>query len=143
MVKAVSQTAGVFLAMGLLSTWLRISDPVLGSLGSISQLCSCFIYAFAKTNTMIYTAAGIDILNGVMAVVARSIASKLVSSGEQGKLHSLFAVSDTINPIVSNVIFGSLYRTTLDVLPGAFFLLSAADTIPPLIIFLYFIYFKL
>ena len=142
MYKMISQTLGVFFAMGVLSSWLGLSDPLLGIFGSLSQLISCFIYAFARTSTMMYTAAAVDILNGVMSVVARSMASKLVSAEEQGKLHSLFAISDTINPIVSNVIYGSLYRATLDLLPGAFFILSAADTVPPLLVFVYLIYSK-
>jgi PCFT/HCP family folate transporter-like MFS transporter 1/3 len=140
MVKALAQMFGTFFAMGFLSAWLRVSDPLLGSIASMSQLGSRFIYAFATTNVLMYCGAGVDILNGVMSAVARSMGSKMVSAEEQGSLHSLFAISDTVDTILSNLVYGTVYRATLEVLPGAFFLLSAADTIPPFGIFLYFMY---
>jgi len=142
MVKTLSQAAGVFFAMSVLTAWLRMCDPILGAISSVSQLASCVIYAFAKTSGVMYTAAGIDVLNGAMGVASRSMASKLFGLDEQGKLHSLFSISDAINPVISNAIYGGLYRATLDFLPGAFFLLSGADTIPPLLIFIFFIFVK-
>ena len=124
--------------MGILRSYLHISDPVLGILGSVSQIGSCFIYAFAKTDALMYTAAAVDILNGAMSVVARSMATKLVESEEQGKLHSLFAISDTINSLLLSFIYTNFYRETFDLLPGAFFLLSASNAVLPLLVFILF-----
>lgn len=67
----------------------------------------------------------------------RSIATKLVSSHELGKVNSLFGVAEALMPLVYAPMYASLYQATIDTLPGAFFLVGGALTAPAVIIFLW------
>lgn len=74
--------------------------------------------------------------NGTSFIAMRSIASKLVASDELGKVNSLFGVAEALMPLVYGPMYTSLYSATLSTLPGAFFLLGGALTVPAVIIFL-------
>jgi hypothetical protein len=87
---------------------------------------------------MMYLAGSVDVLNRAMPVVARAMGSKTVGMEEQGSLQSILAVSDSICPVISNVVYTTVYGKTLDVLPGAFFLISATTTILPCAVFIFF-----
>lgn len=65
----------------------------------------------------------------------RSIASKLVPGDELGKVNGLFGVCEALMPLVYGPMYGSVYARTLDTLPGAFFLLGGALTVPAVFIF--------
>ncbi|KAG6464814.1 hypothetical protein O3G_MSEX014747 [Manduca sexta] len=77
----------------------------------------------------------LEILNGTTAIALRSIASKLVSYQEFGKVYSLFGVMETMMPLIAAPVYSWVYISVLHVLPGAVFLLSVAVTVPALCIF--------
>ncbi|ETN62917.1 hypothetical protein AND_005382 [Anopheles darlingi] len=76
-------------------------------------------------------------LNGTSFISMRSIASKLVASDELGKVNSLFGVAEALMPLVYAPMYTTVYSATINVLPGAFFLLGGALTSPAVIIFLW------
>lgn len=82
------------------------------------------------------TAPIVEILNGTSFIAMRSIASKLVSSDELGKVNSLFGVAEALVPLIYSPLYAAVYAATMDTLPGAFFLLGGAMTVPAVIIFL-------
>lgn len=75
-------------------------------------------------------------LNGTSFISMRSIASKLVASDELGKVNSLFGVAEALMPLVYAPMYTTIYAATINVLPGAFFLLGGALTAPAVVIFL-------
>lgn len=75
-------------------------------------------------------------LNGTSFISMRSIATKLVTSNELGKVNSLFGVAEALMPLVYAPMYTTVYAATIDVLPGAFFLLGGALTSPAVVIFL-------
>jgi len=46
--------AGVTMSMGILSKWLRLSDPIVGFISGLSQMAGSVIYAFANTVFLMY-----------------------------------------------------------------------------------------
>ncbi|CAH2207693.1 jg10578 [Pararge aegeria aegeria] len=65
----------------------------------------------------------------------RSIATKLVSGEEFGKVNSLFGLAEAMTPLIYGPLYSKVYVATLNVLPGAVFLLGALLTLPAIAIF--------
>lgn len=78
----------------------------------------------------------VEILNGTSFIAMRSIASKLVCSDELGKVNSLFGVAEALVPLIYAPLYASVYAATMNTLPGAFFLMGGALTMPAVAIFL-------
>ena len=143
--------------MGILSYYFKLSDPVVGFVSGISQFSSCFLYAFATTSLMMYlgklkgtvlidvaargtdqfwiSAPVVDMMNGTMVVVNKSILSKLVSQDEVGNLFAFVGVVDSVSPLLLVPTYNTVYKATFETLPGTFYLLSAGLTIPAFIVF--------
>jgi len=77
----------------------------------------------------------IDMMNGTMIVVNKSILSKLVAQEEVGNLFAFVGVVDSVSPLILVPIYNILYKATFETLPGTFYLLSAGLTIPAFIVF--------
>jgi PCFT/HCP family folate transporter-like MFS transporter 1/3 len=110
MFKTISLTTGIFISMGVLSYLMSTRDSVIGILGSLSHVASCIVFAFVGSSGMMYLAGSVDVLNRAMPVVARAMGSKIVGMEEQGTLQSLLAVSDSICPVISNVVYTGSYH---------------------------------
>jgi hypothetical protein len=72
-----------------------------------------------------------------MIIAARTMLSKISPLKEIGKINSFIAVIDSTTPLWGNPMYSAVYRLTIDSFPGAFFILSAVFTVPPLILFTY------
>ncbi|KAH8235516.1 hypothetical protein KR032_001802 [Drosophila birchii] len=128
---------GVIFCVGVLSHKLNIDDALVGVLSSTSKILSCFVYAFATLPWHMYLGGLVEIFNGTAFIAMRSIATKLVSKDELGKVNSLFGVAEALMPMVFAPMYTTLYAATLRVLPGAFFLLGGGMTMFSVIIFLW------
>ncbi|XP_048513427.1 proton-coupled folate transporter-like [Athalia rosae] len=129
--------AGTMVSVGVFSHLLKIDDALVGVMSCISKILACLVYAFASTDWAIYLAPLADIVNGTSLIAMRSIASKLVPTDELGKVNSLFGVCEALMPLVYGPMYSSVYAATMDTLPGAFFLLGGALTIPAVVLFLW------
>ncbi|ALC49420.1 CG15890 [Drosophila busckii] len=128
---------GVIFCVGILSHKLDIDDALVGVLSSTSKILSSFVYAFATLPWHMYLGGLVEIFNGTAFIAMRSIATKLVSKDELGKVNSLFGVAEALMPMVFAPMYTTLYAATLRVLPGAFFLLGGGLTMFSVIIFLW------
>jgi len=70
-----------------------------------------------------------------MIIAARTMISKISPTEEMGKINAFIAVIDSTTPIWGNPLYNAVFRGTLDNFAGAFFILSAAFTVPPMILF--------
>ncbi|XP_037299349.1 proton-coupled folate transporter isoform X2 [Manduca sexta] len=131
----ITHSLGTLFAISVLSRKLKFDDATLGITSTISKICGCLVLAFARNNYEVYMAPLLEILNGTTAIALRSIASKLVSYQEFGKVYSLFGVMETMMPLIAAPVYSWVYISVLHVLPGAVFLLSVAVTVPALCIF--------
>ncbi|KAH8418948.1 hypothetical protein KR222_009358 [Zaprionus bogoriensis] len=128
---------GVIFCVGILSHKLEIDDALVGVLSSTSKILSSFVYAFATLPWHMYLGGLVEIFNGTAFIAMRSIATKLVSKDELGKVNSLFGVAEALMPMVFAPMYTTLYAATLRVLPGAFFLLGGGLTMFSVGIFLW------
>ncbi|XP_035776164.1 solute carrier family 46 member 3-like isoform X2 [Anopheles albimanus] len=124
---------GTVFSVGVFSHLLKIDDALIGVMSCMSKILSSFVYAFAVTTWQLY----LEMLNGTSFISMRSIASKLVASDELGKVNSLFGVAEALMPLVYAPMYTTVYSATINVLPGAFFLLGGALTSPAVVIFLW------
>ncbi|KAF2884242.1 hypothetical protein ILUMI_21934, partial [Ignelater luminosus] len=126
---------GTLFSLAFFSKFLKMDDALLGVISSSSKVLSCFVYAFAPTSTIFYIGAVVEMLNGTSFIAMRSIMSKLVPPDELGKINSLFGVSEALMPLVYGPMYSVVYKATINVLPGTFFLLGGVLTFPAIIIF--------
>lgn len=77
-----------------------------------------------------------EIIGGTAFIAMRSIASKLVSSEELGKINSLFGIVESLAPLIYSPILAAVYSATISIMPGAFFLVGGLMTIPGVLIFM-------
>ncbi|CAH2075032.1 unnamed protein product, partial [Iphiclides podalirius] len=131
----VTNLIGTVFSISLFSNYLKLDDTLLGIISCTSKIIASFAYAFARNNLEIYLAPLLEILNGTSFIAMRSIASKLVSGQEFGKVNSLFGLAEAMTPLVYGPLYSRTYMATLNVLPGAVFLLGALLTLPAIAIF--------
>ncbi|CAG4936863.1 unnamed protein product [Colias eurytheme] len=131
----VTHSIGTMFSITIFSKKLRADDSVLGMISTSSKIAGALVLAFARNDYEVYVAPLVEILNGTTTIALRSIASKLVSHQELGKVFSLFGIAETMMPLIFAPLYSRVYIMTLHVLPGAVFLLSVLATIPALCIF--------
>lgn len=113
------------------------------------------MYAFAATGRQLFIGPIIEFLKETAFISLRSIASKLVKNDElvrqsrliwsrkihknifQGKVNSLIGIAEGLMPLIYAPMYTQVYQATLDVFPGAFYLLGGALTLPAVFIFLW------
>ncbi|XP_023308597.2 tetracycline resistance protein, class A [Lucilia cuprina] len=131
----VTGLVGVLFCVGVLSHKLKIDDALIGVLSSTSKILSGFVYAFATLPWHMYVGAIVEIFNGTSFIAMRSMATKLVSKDELGKVNSLFGVAEALMPVVYAPMYSTLYAATIKVFPGAFYILGGGITVLAVIIF--------
>lgn len=131
----VTNLLGTMFSVGVFSHLLQIDDALIGVMSCMSKILAGFVYAFATTEFVFYLAPIVDIINGTSFIAMRSIISKLVTPDELGKVNSLFGVCEALVPLIYGPMYSYIYRTTLDTMPGAFFLIGGGLTAPAAIIF--------
>lgn len=119
----------------ILSGHFKLDDALIGVFSTTSKILSSVIYGLAVYQWQMYAGSVIDIINGTSLIAMRSIASKLVSNDELGKVNSLFGVAESLVPLVYAPLYAKIYTATLSILPGTFFLVGGGMTVPALVIF--------
>ncbi|KAH1021434.1 hypothetical protein HUJ04_010950 [Dendroctonus ponderosae] len=122
-------------SVGVFNHLLKIDDAISGIYSSMSKILSSFVYGFATTSLVFYLGSIVEILNGTSFIAMRSIASKLVSSDELGKLNSLFGACEALMPLLYGPMYSATYASTINSMPGAFFILGGVLTVPAVVIF--------
>lgn len=112
-----------------------MDDALIGIISSSSKILSSLVYGLAVYPWQMYAGSLVEMLNGTSFISMRSIASKLVSSDELGKVNSMLGVTESIVPLIYAPLYAKIYALTLTVLPGTFYLVGGAMTIPALFIF--------
>ncbi|XP_063621785.1 proton-coupled folate transporter-like [Cydia splendana] len=131
----VTHLLGTIFSISLFSKYMKLDDAILGIISNVSFVVAGFGYAFARNDLEIYLAPLLEILDGTSFIAMRSIATKLVSGEEFGKMNSLFGLAEATMPLVYGPLYSRVYVATLNILPGAVFLLGAILTLPSIAIF--------
>lgn len=128
---------GNFVAMGLLTHALKMTDPAVGIIACLSQLVASVMFAFAQSATVMYMAPMVSILSGSIMSVARSQIFKIVPGSETGKVNSFIGSLESLTPLVITPAYSMIYTATFERLAGAFFLLSGAFMVPPILLYIW------
>ncbi|XP_047985958.1 solute carrier family 46 member 3-like isoform X2 [Leguminivora glycinivorella] len=136
----VTHTVGTVFSLIVFSKMLKWHDSVLGIISTSSKIVGSFIYCFAATATVFYIAPLVEILNGTSLLAMRSIMSKLVAPDELGKVNSIFGLTENLMPLIYVPLYTTVYTRTMDVLPGAVFLMGAGMSVPAIAVFFWLLY---
>jgi len=83
----------------------------------------------------LFAASVIDVLNGTLAVIPRTMISKLVALSEAGTIFTILAIINAALPGLLVPLYTFVYNRTIEVdFEGGFNLLSLALSIPPTLI---------
>lgn len=121
----------------IFSKWLKADDSVLGGVSSLSRILGGIGYTLAPTAIWFYACTLLDVVNGTAFIVSRSMATKLVTENNMGKVNSLFGVLEALSALVCVPTFSALYRATIDIFPGAFNISGVILTLPAILIYIW------
>ncbi|XP_026729440.1 proton-coupled folate transporter-like [Trichoplusia ni] len=107
---------------------LKISDLAISNLAYISVIAEFLIRTFATASWHMYLGASIASFKGLSAPLIRAFLTKILPVVDIAKVFALMSAVEGLCPLLSPLIYNSLYQVTLDVFPGAIYLLSAAIT---------------
>ncbi|XP_055299999.1 solute carrier family 46 member 3-like isoform X2 [Sitodiplosis mosellana] len=128
---------GTGFAVSVLSSMFKVDDALIGSMASFSKILSSFVYAFSQVEWHMFIGPVAEIIGGAAFIAMRSLASKIVSSNELGKINSLFGIVESIAPLIYSPVLAAIYSATLTKMPGAFFLVGGIMTIPGVMLFIW------
>lgn len=127
---------GTGFAVTVLSSMFKVDDALIGSMASGSKILSSFVYAFSQVEWHMFLGPIAEVIGGAAFIAMRSLASKIVSRDELGKVNSLFGIVESIAPLVYSPVLAAVYSATLTKMPGAFFLVGGIMTIPGVMLFM-------
>ncbi|XP_063839381.1 lysosomal proton-coupled steroid conjugate and bile acid symporter SLC46A3-like [Ostrinia nubilalis] len=133
----ITHTIGTVFSITVFSKYLQWHDSMLGIISTVSKIAASFVYCFAPNETIFFIGPMVEILNGTSMLALRSIFSKLVAADEIGKVNSLIGLTETLMPLAYVPLYTQVYTATMEVLPGAVFLLGAAMTLPAVVVFIW------
>ncbi|XP_068630417.1 lysosomal proton-coupled steroid conjugate and bile acid symporter SLC46A3-like [Battus philenor] len=133
-------TVGTMFSLIVFSKHLKWHDATLGIISTVSKIAGSFVYCFATSEKIFFIAPLVEILNGTSFLALRSILSKLVNEDEFGKINSMFSLTENLMPLLYVPLYTKTYSATMEVLPGAVFLMGAAMTFPAVIVFCWLFY---
>ncbi|XP_055301314.1 uncharacterized protein LOC129567949 [Sitodiplosis mosellana] len=128
---------GTSLAIGILSSFLKLDDALIGAVTILTKVPSSFVYAFSQVGWHMYIGPVVELTCGAATIAMRSLASKTVPSNEIGKINSLFGIIEALLSLAYSPIFHAIYTATLTKMPGAFFLFGGFMSIPGALLFIW------
>ncbi|KAB0804046.1 hypothetical protein PPYR_01016 [Photinus pyralis] len=134
-VNVVLHIIGTVIALALLCNYFKLHDSTVGMICYIGKFFSGIMYAFAKTPLLYCLGVVVEMLSATTFITVKAMATKLVSEEEQGKLNALIAILEALTPLVFGLLYNLVYRSTIDILPGAFYIVASVVWIPVMILF--------
>ncbi|XP_031356797.1 proton-coupled folate transporter-like isoform X1 [Photinus pyralis] len=134
---SVAHLVGNSFAILIFSKWLKFDDAILGIISSVSKIGGGIVYIFAQTTLVFYLGTLAEVFNGTAFAASRSIITKLVLDQDLGKVNSLFGMAEAITTLIYGPAFSALYKSTIQIFPGTFFVVGSCLTIPPIIMYIW------
>ncbi|CAG9795761.1 unnamed protein product [Diatraea saccharalis] len=120
---------GTVFCISVLSKKLRVQDSAIGIVAGVSRIAACFVFTFAPSRPWYYSAPIFNIFSHTGLTAVRSIATKCVPTEEVAKLGALLGVTEALAPSIYMPASSYIYVSTIDTLPGAFYLFDASLTV--------------
>ncbi|KAK6644998.1 hypothetical protein RUM43_001274 [Polyplax serrata] len=118
---------GFLIGSIVLVKWLRLSDAVLGIISTIMFVAGDLFMAFVPSSSphLVYYEGVIKLFTAFYCPAARALLSKSVPEEDLGKVFALTTASESVLPLAFTPLYTLLYNSTIDTLPGAFYILSS------------------
>ncbi|XP_045611720.2 lysosomal proton-coupled steroid conjugate and bile acid symporter SLC46A3 [Procambarus clarkii] len=116
---------GNFILLPVLSYRFKVKDAMLGFIGGISSLFHNVMLGTAPYAWIVYLASAVSLCSFMSILSSRGALSKLVAKDELGSTFAVLALGETLIPLVSTPVYTLIYNNTLDIFPGAIFLLTS------------------
>ncbi|XP_050525053.1 uncharacterized protein LOC126896376 isoform X2 [Daktulosphaira vitifoliae] len=129
---------GIGIALGIFSKLLDFDDSTIGLIAVTSKLSAGFIFAFATSKFFFYFGVIVEIIFTSSHIIMRSILSKIVPPHEIGQVCSIIAIIQTLVPVIYIPLYSAIYKISMEIFPGFFFIFTSILLIPA-----FFIYLKL
>ena len=121
-VQRVTRLISLLAILPVLSILLGLSDNTIIMAGLAVTSISYSMLSLTSQAWMVYTSALLQ-MNSITSVAIRSKLSKLVRSDEVGKMFAVVGVGQSAVSLLSQSVFGAVYRLTLSSLPSAYLLI--------------------
>ncbi|KAK5648548.1 hypothetical protein RI129_003440 [Pyrocoelia pectoralis] len=126
---AIVITAATILSLSFFSKYLKFDDSLVGIISGSSKVLSSFVYAFAPNSTIFYLVLSY-LLPCKSLIKCTNIGTLLL-----GKVYSLFGVCEALMPLVYGPTYTTLYKATINTMPGAFYLVGGFISFPSILMF--------
>jgi PCFT/HCP family folate transporter-like MFS transporter 1/3 len=116
---------------------MKVKDTVLALIGLGAYFGQNMIRALMLTETGFYISIFVGGLGSVASVGIRSHFSKIVEHKELGKVFSLMSAIDAVVPLIASSIFTTVFRATMDTMPGLSFIITGGLLLIPFMIMMW------
>ncbi|XP_026806843.1 solute carrier family 46 member 3-like [Rhopalosiphum maidis] len=128
---------GLIFTSFILSKQLQISDEIIGMLSSISQTLGALFYTFAYSVSLFCTGPLLTIFTCAETISTKSLMTKLVPKTELSQIAAVFGIAEIMVSLVFGLMYNGLYEITINILPGAFYLITFVFIAPTIPLFLW------
>ncbi|XP_022170772.1 hippocampus abundant transcript 1 protein-like [Myzus persicae] len=128
---------GTFVVLGVVVRKFGVDDALIGTVATTGKLISQFIFAFANSVVVFYSGALVNCLQGPAIISMKSIVNKIIPAQELGQVSAVTGIGENVIPILCGPLYSYVYESTVDFFPSAYFLVTAAITVPTIFLYLW------
>lgn len=115
----------LFLVLPIFANHLELTDTAILIIGILCKLGRYLWAGFCDASWMVFVSVAIGALGSVITSALRSLVSKVVDVDEAGKIFSIMLAAETSSKFIGSIVFLNIYGLTVDVFPGAAYLVEA------------------
>lgn len=128
---------GTFFVLGVVVRKFGVDDALIGTVATTGKLISQFVFASASSATVFYLGSLVNCLQGPAIISMKSIINKIIPAEELGQVSAVTGIGENVIPILCGPLYSYVYESTVDYFPGAYFLVTAAITVPTIFLYLW------
>lgn len=133
----VSQSFASVISLAIFSKYLKWEDATLGMIGITSSIIGSLISAFATIGVVFVLGGVVDCFMIAAHISLRSMLAKVASPNELGQVYSIFGVCQALAHFIFSPLYNLMYKSTIMIFPGAFYLFSVVVKTMGLFFFIY------
>ncbi|XP_037799540.1 proton-coupled folate transporter-like isoform X2 [Penaeus monodon] len=126
--RSLVSAVGSLILVPLLTRLISVSDPmliVIGSLSIIGEYCCYGLIGGIATGFYIWLGPPAGLISNASIIAQKSMATKLVSSSEKGRVSAVMAATQSLMPMVGYAMYAPIYHQTVENFPAAQFFFGA------------------
>ncbi|KAJ0174070.1 hypothetical protein K1T71_010216 [Dendrolimus kikuchii] len=120
---------GGFFGIMVVQRFLHVGDLTFVNIAFLSTIAEYVIKALAVESWHMYLAGGVAVFKGLSSPLIRSLLTKILPLEDIAKVFALMSAVEALCPLLSPVMYNSLYEFTIGTFPGAIYFLSAAISV--------------